>query len=66
MGVFTVSNDNEMTIIMEIEEVERMMVMQFDLVIRKKITDEEYDNMSAYPYRKQAELKNKLDKLSNI
>ena len=52
-----------MTIKIELSELERQMNLLFDLVSQRKITEEEYDKLAAYSFRRKNELKNELERM---
>jgi len=47
----------------ELAEINKLMDCAFSLVQQGKITDEDYDKLTAYPFRKRTEVKNKIDRL---
>ena len=54
-----------MSIEIELQEIERNINLLFELVKSGKISDDDYEKLSAYPYRRQIKLKNKLEQLKN-
>ena len=58
-------DDIEMGIEIELREIEINMKLLLDLVSRGKITDDDYEKLSAYPFRRRSKLKNQLDQIKN-